>query len=120
MTDEEKIAGMKAMAPKLISDDKERGFFSWIVFMGYLDYLISEGIMSQGQYVVSKRGQNLLSVCHEFDWKPSDFEIIAYVNMLVEDSEDNKVKIIDMIMNLRDNPAEFRKMVKRYNKEANE
>jgi hypothetical protein len=120
MTDEEKIAGMKAMAPHLIGPDKERGFFSWIVFMGYLDYLIENGIITQGQYMMSSKGKDLLSVCDEFEWKPSDFELAAYVNHLFSESEDNKVKIIDMMMNLRDTPNGFRKMVKEIKKESNE
>lgn len=120
MTDEEKIKGMKAMAPSLIGTDKERKFFSWIVFVGYLDYLVEHGIITQGQYMISPKGKNLLSVCAEFDWKPSDLEIAAFVNYLFNDEEENKIKIIDMLMNLRDNPSEFRNMVKIFKKESNE
>src|SRR4051812_14738945 len=108
MTEKEKIEAMRVSAPELVGDSTDREFFSWIVFMGYMDYLMETGVITTGPYMTSEKGKDLIAICHEFDWRISNNEIVSFVNYLFDDTEENKLKMVELIISLRDDPIEFR------------
>jgi len=59
---------------------------SAMVITGYLDDLAKAGLI-ESAWTVTKSGENIRAVCEEFDWKPSDKDIFAFVSGMVEEKE---------------------------------
>jgi hypothetical protein len=59
---------------------------SIIVINGYISVLTKKGVVTDGQYDVTQRGKDLIAICEEFEWEPSDQDIAAYVRDMVTPS----------------------------------
>ncbi len=55
---------------------------SVIVITSYLHALAEKGLIAGG-YAISDMGKNIVAVCEEFDWKPTDEHVIAYVQEMI-------------------------------------
>ena len=80
MTTEEKY---KAITEKLKNKniDFDPIHISSMVVIGYLNDLAKLGLI-ETEYKITEMGENVRAICEEFDWKPSDEEIIRIENLL--------------------------------------
>jgi hypothetical protein len=62
------------------------GHISAMVIAGYLNDLGKLGLI-ESAFDLTDSGRMIRSVCEEFDWKPSDDEIKAFVMEMVEPKE---------------------------------
>lgn len=85
MTNERKF---DAICERLKSDkiDMEPEYISMMVIIGYLNYLADMGMIETG-FQITDSGKRIRAICEEFDWKPSDNDIKAFVMEMVEESE---------------------------------
>lgn len=85
MTNDEKF---KAIIERLKAEDAEfePAHISAMVLVGYLDDLAKAGVI-ESAYTVTKSGTSIRAICEEFDWKPSDQDILAFVSEMVEAPE---------------------------------
>ena len=63
--------------------DFDGGHMSMMVICGYLDDLGKLGLI-ESAFAVTPMGKNIQAICEEFDWKPDDDEIKAFVTQMVE------------------------------------
>ena len=66
--------------------DIDGGHISALVISGYLDDLAKVGI-SESSFTMTQLGNNVRAICEEFDWKPDNEEIKAFVMEMVEPKE---------------------------------
>lgn len=66
--------------------DIDGGHVSAMVIVGYLDDLAKQGLI-ESAWTMTPVGNTIRSVCEEFDWKPDDDEIKAFVMEMVEPKE---------------------------------
>lgn len=57
-----------------------------MVIVGYLDDLAKEGVI-ESAWNMTPIGNNIRAICEEFDWKPDDDEIKAFVMEMVQPQE---------------------------------
>jgi hypothetical protein len=62
--------------------DIDGAHISSMVIVGYLDDLTKAGII-ESAWTMLPIGQNVRAICEEFDWKPDDDEIKAFVMEMV-------------------------------------
>lgn len=72
---------------------------SVMVIINYLDKLEELGMVSSA-FNMSQKGKNIAAVCEEFDWKPSDEDIIRFCDEMVEDVD--KVGFTFIVKQYRD------------------
>ncbi len=85
MTREQKFQGiLERLKEKSINFEQEH--ISAMVIVGYLDDLQTRG-MIESAFTITEAGKMVEAICDEFEWKPSDEEIIAFVTGMVEESE---------------------------------
>jgi hypothetical protein len=77
MTKPEKI---KAILKRLKKEntDISKGHISAMVISGYLDDLAKAGII-ESAFAMTPVGTSVRAICEEFDWKPDDDELKAFV-----------------------------------------
>ena len=85
MTKPEKISAILTRLKKDKEDIKEEHISSLVV-AGYLDDLAKAGVI-ESAFAMTPLGSNVRAICEEFDWKPSDEEIIRFVSEMVEEKE---------------------------------
>lgn len=73
---------------------------SLMMITSYVNDLHKRGIITEGHTIYSS-GKDLIALCEEFDWKPSDKEIIAYLESYVEKS--NRPAFFSILTRYRDN-----------------
>jgi hypothetical protein len=66
--------------------DIDGAHISSMVIVGYLDDLAKEGVI-ESAWNMTPLGSNIRAICEEFDWKPDDDEIKAFVMEMVEPKE---------------------------------
>ena len=79
--------------------DIDAGHISSMVIVGYLDDLAKAGII-ESAWTMLPVGQNVRAICEEFDWKPDDDEIKAFVMEMVGPRE--QAAFMFMIKKYRD------------------
>ena len=79
--------------------DIDGAHISSMVIVGYLDDLAKAGII-ESAWTMLPIGQNIRAICEEFDWKPDDDEIKAFVMEMVEPKE--QAPFMFMIKKYRD------------------
>lgn len=79
--------------------DIDGAHISSMVIVGYLDDLAKAGII-ESAWTMLPVGQSVRAICEEFDWKPDDDEIKAFVMEMVELRE--QVPFMFMIKKYRD------------------
>jgi hypothetical protein len=85
MNKEEKLAAiLERLKSKGADIDGEH--ISAMVIVGYLDDLAKQGLI-ESAYNMTPMGNNVRAICEEFDWKPDDEEIKAFVMEMVEPKE---------------------------------
>jgi hypothetical protein len=85
MTRQEKLTAIfERLKAKGADIDGEH--ISAMVIVGYLDDLAKQGLI-ESAYNMTPIGNNIRAICEEFDWKPDDDEIRAFVMEMVEQKE---------------------------------
>jgi hypothetical protein len=79
--------------------DIDGAHISSMVIIGYLDDLTKAGII-ESAWTMLPIGQNVRAICEEFDWKPDDDEIKAFVMEMVDPRE--QAPFMFMIKKYRD------------------
>lgn len=103
MTDKEKF---DAIIERLegLGNNLTPKHLSVIMINGYLDILTREKIL-MGERLMTPMGENVLSICEEFDWRPSQEDIIEFVQEMVD--VDNREALIILLVMYRDDPIKF-------------
>ena len=98
MTKEEKFdAIIKRMKGE--GYDFDPAHISVMVIVGYLNDIAKKGIIETA-YNMTPLGQSAFAICEEFDWKPSNEEIYAFVMDIVEKPE--QIAFMVLIKKYRD------------------
>lgn len=103
MTNEEKF---KAIVERLNAEGwcNEPAFVSIMMIVNYLDQLSKRGIV-ECAYNITDSGRNIIAICEEFDWKPTDEDVFRFVSEMVEESD--KLAFAYMIKRYRDDKEKF-------------
>ena len=111
MTQKEKF---KAIAERLSVNEDYKNLdpmhISMMVIIGYLNDMSKMGLIEQ-PYDITPLGKNIQAICEEFDWKPSDKEIVSFVMEMVNESE--RMVFVYMLGKYRDDRES---VVKRFKK----
>lgn len=85
MTKEEKFT---AIVERLKKDDIkfDPAHLSAMSIIGYLEDLANHKLI-ESAFTLSPSGKNVAAICEEFEWQPSDKEIIEFVVGMVEEKE---------------------------------
>lgn len=108
MTNEDKF---KAIVERIKAEGwcDDPTFISIMMIVNYLDSLSKHGIV-ECAYNMTESGRRVAAICEEFDWKPTDDDILRFVTEMVEDSE--KVAFAYMIKRYRDDKEKFIEEIK--------
>lgn len=114
MTDKQKF---KAIVERLNAEGwcDDSNYISLIMIVHYLDQLQSYGLVTCA-FNMTDSGRKVAAICEEFDWRPSDEDIVKFVSEMVED--DSKDGFLFMIKRYRDNREKLLEEVKKF-KESN-
>jgi len=82
MNKSEKLAAILERL-KAKGTDIDGNHISSMVIVGYMDDLAKEGII-ESAWNMTPIGNNVRAICEEFDWKPDDNEIKAFVMEMVD------------------------------------
>lgn len=98
--------------PKVEDNKKssDEHYLSFMVILGYIRDMSDKGILNC-EIVLADKGKDVSSICQEFDWKPSDNDIIGFVTEMIE--EVDRKTIAYLIEQYRDNKEEFLKIIKK-------
>jgi hypothetical protein len=107
MTNEEKF---KAIVERLKAEGwcSEPVFISIMMIVNYLDQLSQHGVV-ECAYNVTEIGKNVAAVCEEFDWKPTDEDILRFVTEMVDESD--RAAFAYLIKRYRDDKNKFIKEI---------
>ena len=103
MTQDEKFTAIVDRL-KLKSIEIDPTHISAMVIVGYLDDLAKKGLI-ESAYALLPNGKTVRAICEEFDWKPSDDEIKAFVISMVDPGE--RVAFAYMVKRYRDDREKF-------------
>ena len=81
MTKSEKIEAILERLKKKNTDIAE-SHISAMVITGYLDDLAKVGII-ESAFTMTPIGASVRAICEEFDWKPDDDELKAFVSEMI-------------------------------------
>lgn len=111
MTQEEKF---KAIIDRLGPQASEFKpiHLSILIIMGYMEELFKDGVIHDGAVETTEIGKKAMALCQEFNWAPSDSDIVAFVKDMVEQSQWESFVI--MLRQMRDNKEEFLKNAKKH------
>lgn len=98
MTQEQKLTAILERL-KEKGESIDGGHISAMVIIGYLDDLTKEGLI-ESAWNITPIGQRVRSICDEFEWKPDDDEIKAFVMEMIEPKE--RAPFMFMIKKYRD------------------
>lgn len=93
----------------MASEDNDPEYYSMVVIMGYMQWLVENGVISEGPWKLADKGQNFLALCEEFDWRPDASDIGAFVSEFVQ--EDDKFEIARMLFAMSNDPHGFKKVI---------
>lgn len=104
MTKPEKL---KAITDRL--GEKAKDFqsihISVLIIMGWMEALFKAGVISEGPTEITETGQEVIALCDEFDWKPSDTEIVTFCKDMVQ--KEQLESFVLMLREMRDNQKQF-------------
>lgn len=66
--------------------DFEPMHISAMVITGYLTSLSEKKIIESG-YLTTPIGKMIVAICEEFDWQPSDEELVDFINGMIDMNE---------------------------------
>ena len=81
---------------------------SFMVMMDYMDKLNKLG-MVEDTHGITDNGRKFVAVCEEFDWKPTDDEILSFVEEMIP--PDQRAAIFYFLTQLRDDPDGLKKKI---------
>lgn len=110
MTTQEKLKAIIERV-KILGEDYTSEYISVMVITSYLSDLSKRGLVMSG-YTVTPFGENVVAVCEEFDWKPTDADIEMFVTEMVA-AEDRSV-IESFIRQYRDDRGSLLEKIKRF------
>jgi hypothetical protein len=93
--------------------DLDPSHVSAMVIIGYLTNLTELGLI-QTEFKITPLGKNVQSICEEFDWKPSNDDIKAFVMEMAEDTD--RAPMMFMILKYRDDREGLIEEVKKFKK----
>ena len=107
MDRQEKIKAIVERAKILQKSDIEidSAYLSMLTICGYIDKICSAGLMVENPYKVTESGKDVIAICEEFDWQPSNEEINMFVIAMVPKPE--QIPIAWMLTEYRDKREEF-------------
>lgn len=111
MTEQEKFKAIKERAP-LLDDTITAQHVSFMLIVGYLNALYKEGMVTQGEYDVTPLGENIIAICEEFDWKPSDNDIETFIAGMIPLEDHSSFRYF--LFQYRDNRMELMEKIKRF------
>lgn len=85
MNKEEKLGAILERL-KSKGTDIDGAHISSMIIVGYLDDLTKAGVI-ESAWNMTPLGNNVRAICEEFDWKPDDDEIKAFVMEMVAPKE---------------------------------
>jgi hypothetical protein len=83
---------------------------SLMMITSYVNKLHSFGVITPAHKIYST-GKDLIAICEEFDWKPTNTEIIEYVTEYVDDA--NRNAFIYLLTRFRDDPDRITEYIKK-------
>ena len=86
MTKEDKLAAIVDRIHTKSIDINSKSL-SALMLSGYVDALAKAGIFAHGLNVTSS-GQDVISICEEFEWEPDDNDIIEFAKEVTNSAED--------------------------------
>jgi hypothetical protein len=111
MTREDKV---KAIVDRL--GPQAAGFqsihLSVLILMDYLTKMFKHGIISEGPVETTELGLKAVALCQEFDWKPTDAEIVTFCKDMVEKTQLESFVI--MFRQMRDDQENFIENAKKH------
>jgi len=108
MTNDEKLKAIKERIP-ILDPSWGSEYISMMIITSYLDAMQKEGILETAHNITSM-GKNVVAVCEEFDWKPTDEHVNMFINDMVE--EQDKKAFRYFITQYRDNREQFLEKIK--------
>jgi hypothetical protein len=110
MTSEEKLSAIISRVP-LLDDTFTAEHISVMMITHYMSTLEKAGII-EGGYHMTPLGENVVAVCEEFDWKPTDEHLELFLNEMVE--EKTRPAFRHFMREYRDNREAFLAKVKKF------
>lgn len=81
---------------------------SFMLIMQYMDALSKLGLVD-GTHGITQHGKDFISVCEEFDWKPTDEELLSFVEEMIPPQD--RPAIFYFLTQQRDNPEGLKKKI---------
>lgn len=110
MTTQEKLKAILDRVP-ILDKHYTSEYISMMVVTSYLNALAKTGLLVSS-HIITPLGENVVAVCEEFDWKPSDQDIEMFLNEFVV-SED-RPGFRHFIKQYRDNRDEFLEKIRKF------
>lgn len=103
MTNEEKF---KAIVERTRTEGwcNEPSFISIMMIADYLDRLNKCGVV-ECAFNVTEKGKQIVAICEEFEWKPSDEDILSFVTEMVD--KEDQAAFAYLIKRYRDDKDKF-------------
>lgn len=83
---------------------------SFMVIMDYMNTLNKMGL-ANGTHGITESGRKFIAVCDEFEWKPTDDEILSFVEEMIKPPE--RAAFFYFLTQCRDNPTGLAEHVKK-------
>ena len=116
MNTQEKLKAIIQRVP-LLDESYTAEHISVMLITSYLDALSKEGLV-EGGYHITSLGKNVVAVCEEFDWKPSDADIKMYVDDMID--EELRPAFAHFITEFRDNSTDLIERIRKFKSQQNE
>ena len=85
---------------------------SVLILLEYMEILFKNGIILEGPVEVAPIGKQATAICQEFDWAPSDSDIVTFCKDMV--NEGQVESFIMMLKSMRDDRETFLKNAKKH------
>jgi hypothetical protein len=85
---------------------------SVLILMGYMETLFKNGIIHESPVETTEIGKQALTLCDEYNWNPSDTEIVEFCQNMVDKSQLESFVI--MLREMRDNQEKFLENAKKH------
>ena len=98
-------------------EDLKSEHISLLVIMGYLNDLKQYGLI-ECEATVTPIGKNVMALCDEFEWIPSDEDIFRFTEEMVDKSR--RSEFTSILIRYRDNRFKFIEEIESFKKKLNE
>lgn len=85
---------------------------STMVILDYMDVLFNNGLIYEKPLEITEMGKKALALCQEFDWKPTNTEIVNFCKEMIDKTQVD-IFIIEL-KSLRDDRETFLKNAKKH------